>query len=205
MADAAARGVTVTVLLEGGPAGGVSDQERYVCQRIEIAGGACWFMINDSSAAIYDRYRFYHAKLLLVDGRRVAVSSENWSPNSLPDDDKTDGTWGRRGVVLVTDAPGVVAAVAAMVAVDLDPAHHQDLRRWSTTDGVYGPPPAGFVPLTITGGTTYTVRYAQPLRVAGPCSLRSSRPRRTTSTRPWAAGAAVARRRRRHRIGAAAA
>jgi len=43
------RGVNVTILLEGGPPGGIDNQERWVCQKIEAAGGQCWFMITDTS------------------------------------------------------------------------------------------------------------------------------------------------------------
>ncbi|MCI0393958.1 MAG: lamin tail domain-containing protein [Chloroflexi bacterium] len=157
--DALGRGVAVTVLLEGGPAGGITDQERYVCQQLEAASGQCWFMISNSTQQIYDRYRFLHAKYILIDGQRVIVSSENVSPDSLPDDDKSDGTWGRRGVALITDAPGVVARVQAIWDADFDPAAHADLFRWTAGHSTYGNPPPGYEPITVTGGTTYTVRY----------------------------------------------
>ena len=63
---AANRGVDVTVLLEGEPAGGLADQERYVCQILEAAGGQCWFMISDATQNVYDRYRYFHAKYVLA-------------------------------------------------------------------------------------------------------------------------------------------
>jgi cardiolipin synthase A/B len=164
LVDAAGRGVAVTALLEGGPVGGIPNAGRYVCQRLEAAGGACWFMINESGEAIYDRYRFLHAKFILFDGRLVAISSENLSPNSLPDDDKSNGTWGRRGVVLLTDAPAVVAHVEAILDADLN-LSHRDILRWTANHPLYGDkygaPPPGFVPITVTGGTTYTVRFSQ--------------------------------------------
>lgn len=167
LAAAAGRGVAVTILLEGSPAGGLADQERYICQLVETAGGACWFMISDAPAYIADRYRYMHAKYMVIDGTRAVISSENLSPNSLPDDDKSDGTWGRRGVLLVTDVPGVVARLQAIFAADFAPAVHQDLFRWTAGHSVYGAPPAGFVPITVTGGTTYTVRYPQPAVFSG--------------------------------------
>ncbi|VAW37661.1 hypothetical protein MNBD_CHLOROFLEXI01-2629 [hydrothermal vent metagenome] len=150
------RGVAVTLLLEGGPVGGISDQEKYICQQIENAGGQCWFMINDNSNDIFDRYRFLHAKFMLIDGEQVIISSENLSPNSLPSDDKSDGTWGRRGVILVTDAPSVVAYVQSLFDVDFDLDSHVDI---TNTTFIGGPPP-GFVPDLESGGITYTVRYA---------------------------------------------
>jgi len=157
--EAAHRGVSVTVLLEGGPPGGLPDQGRYVCQQLELAGGACWFMINDSGQNIYDRYTYLHAKFILIDGERVIISSENLSPNSLPYDDKADGTWGRRGIVLVTDAPGVVAHVQAIFDADFNHTTHVDLFRWQSGHPTWGDPPFGFIPHDESGGITYTVRY----------------------------------------------
>jgi uncharacterized repeat protein (TIGR01451 family) len=55
---AAERGVSVTVLLEGAPAGGIDDQQRYICQFLEEAGASCWFMIRDDALRIHDRYRY---------------------------------------------------------------------------------------------------------------------------------------------------
>jgi cardiolipin synthase A/B len=166
LAQAATRGVTVTLLLEGGPPGGLTDQEKYVCWQIHLAGGQCWFMINDPAAKIYDRYSFLHAKFMLIDDAWAVISTQNLSPDSLPNDDKHDGTWGRRGVVLITDAPGVVQHLATVLARDLDTAH-RDLFRWTAEDDRYGRPSPGFVPITASGGITYPVRFPQPLGLAG--------------------------------------
>lgn len=165
--SAAGRGVAVTVLLEGSPTGGLPDQEKYICQQIEAAGGACWFMISDDTSDIYDRYRYLHAKFIIVDGQRAIISSENLSGNSLPDDDKSDGTVGRRGTILMTDAPAVVARLQAIFLADFDPTAHLDLFRWTAGHETYGLPPAGFVPITVTGGTTYTVHFPTPLTLNG--------------------------------------
>ncbi len=166
LAAAARRGVAVTILLEGGPPGGLTNAERYVCQAIEGAGGACWFMIADPSRRVQDRYRFMHAKYMVIDGRVSAVGSENFSPDSLPYDDKSDGTWGRRGVFLMTDAPAVAAYLESIFADDLDQAH-ADLVRWSAGDPLYGSPPPGYLPDPMTGGITYTVRFPAPVTFQG--------------------------------------
>ncbi|MCA9971495.1 MAG: lamin tail domain-containing protein [Anaerolineales bacterium] len=164
---AAARGVSVTVLLEGGPIGGIPLPEKYICQQLAAVGGACWFMVNDAAADVSDRYTFLHAKFMLLDGRRVAISSENLSPNSFPSDDKADGTWGRRGILLITDAPGVVAHVQAIFDADFAPAQHADLFRWTAAHPDYGAPPPGYAPVTATGGTTYTILVPAPLVLTG--------------------------------------
>ncbi|WP_420645173.1 lamin tail domain-containing protein [Candidatus Leptofilum sp.] len=149
------RGVAVTILLEGAPPGGIPEQEKYICQQIEPAGGECWFMISDDPNDIADRYTYLHAKFILIDGQQVIISSENLSPNSMPSDNKSDGTWGRRGVLLVTDAPGVVAHVQSIFDADFDLTNHVDI----TNTAFIGGPDPGFMPNLETGGITYTVRY----------------------------------------------
>ena len=159
--DAAHRGVSTQILLEGSPVGGITDQEKAICQKIEDAGGQCWFMISDQENRIHDRYQFAHAKYMIVDGDLALVSSENLSPNSMPYDNKNDGTWGRRGVVLITDAPKIVERLEQVFAKDLDPSNHQDLFRWQADHLKYGAPPAGFAPVLSSGGISYTVRFPQ--------------------------------------------
>ena len=161
-------GVSVTLLLEGEVAGGLSDQELWACQQLEAAGGACWFMFNETSVRIYDRYTTMHSKLMLIDRRWVLLSSQNPTGGGLPTDDKSDGTWGSRGVLLLTDAPSVVERALAIFQADCDPASHQDLTRWSPSNPYgYGPPPPGFQPITRSGGITSTVAFTSPLRLAG--------------------------------------
>ncbi len=162
LASAARRGVSVKLLLEGSPVGGLSPQEKYICWHIEESGGQCWFMIRDDQQRIHDRFRYLHAKFILIDRRQVAVSSENLSPNSMPDDDKSDGTWGRRGVILITNASGVINRVQAIFDHDLDPQNHADIFRWQAASPDYGAPPSGFLPVTDSGGISYTIRYPYP-------------------------------------------
>jgi len=167
LAAKARDGVAVSILLEGAPAGGLSDQQRYTTQVIEAGGGQVWFMVNDRNDA-KDRYSNQHAKFIVVDERLLLVSSENFNYDSMPDDDKSDGTLGRRGAALVVDDPALVRHAAALFDADLDPLHHFDLFRWDAADPRYGAPPAGFVPTTASGGSGYQLIHPRPLRVSGP-------------------------------------
>ncbi|MBN1483173.1 MAG: lamin tail domain-containing protein [Chloroflexia bacterium] len=168
LATRAQAGVDVVVLLEGEPAGGLADQELWACQELEAAGGQCWFMFNEDSLRLYDRYTFLHSKFMRIDGEWAILSSQNPTGGGLPDDDKSDGTWGSRGVLLLTDAPAVVDWLGAVFAADWDPAQHNDLTRWAEDNPHgYGAPPPGFEPLTRTGGTTSTVYFPTPLRISG--------------------------------------
>lgn len=167
LAAKARGGVAVSILLEGAPAGGISDQQRYATQVIEAAGGQVWFMVSDRNDA-KDRYSNQHAKFIVVDERLLLVSSENFNYDSLPDDDKSDGTLGRRGAALVVDDPALVSHARALFDADLDPLHHADLFRWDAADPRYGAPPPGFVPSTVSGGSGYQLIHPLPLRTAGP-------------------------------------
>lgn len=171
-------GVSVTVLLEGGQAGvSTSDpawqQELWACREIESAGGRCWFMVHDPSNRIYSRYDYLHAKLLIVDDTWVVVGSQNLTLSGLPSDDKSNGTYGSRGVALAMDARSAVARAAQVFALDLDPARHSDLQRWSPgLTGTYGPPVITYTPqLTAPDFTTTPVRFPEPLVVSGTFGL----------------------------------
>ncbi len=159
------RGVVVRILLEGSPVGGITDQEKAICQSIEFAGGECWFMISDQEQRIHDRYRFMHAKYMIIDGDQALIGSENLSPNSMPYDDKSDGTWGRRGIISITDAPQIVAALQQIFTRDLDPANHSDILRWQVNHVKYGSPAPGFISLQQSGGVTYTVRFPEAVQI----------------------------------------
>ena len=166
LATKAAQGVVVTLLLEGSPPGGISDQQRYITRLIENAGGQVWFMVSDRNDAD-DRYSNQHAKFVVIDNQVALISSENFSGDAMPDDDKSDGTLGRRGSALLTTAPAVVAHLQALLAADFDPQHHADLFRWSAADPKYGGPPPGFVPSAQTGGVGYQLVQPQPLTFSG--------------------------------------
>ncbi len=167
LADAAGRGVEVRLLLEGSPVGGIDDMERLACEKLEAENGQCYFMISDDSLEIYDRYRYLHAKFFIIDDIRVIISTENLSPNSLPNDEKDDGTWGRRGTLLSTNSASVVEQFKRIWSSDFDPDHHQDLFRWQAGDPIYGKPPPGTIAITVTGGTTYSVRFPEPATYQG--------------------------------------
>jgi cardiolipin synthase len=155
-------GVEVEMLLEGGPPGGVTDQQRWVVQQIAAAGGRVYYMRSDPANGIGDRYAYQHGKFWVLDGKIALIGSENPSASSFPDDDKADGTFGQRGVTLVTDAPSAVAELTAVMNADIAPGVHPDIWPWDPADPVLGAPPAGFTPSYESGGTFYPVQKAEP-------------------------------------------
>ena len=157
-------GVQVKLLMEGEPVNGISDQEKWVCQQLETNGGQCWFMFTDAAAGIHDRYAYQHSKFTIVDGVTLLTGSENLDTNSMPADDKSDGTSGNRGVYLITDSSALIGHFQDIYAHDLDPVNHRDLHRW---DAAIDSPTAGFVPSYASGGTTYAIQFPTPLALNG--------------------------------------
>lgn len=165
LVDRAQQGVTVTVLLEGGPVGGLQDQQLWACQQLHATGSAtCTFMVNVPDQNVRSRYRYLHAKAMIVDRKRLLVSSQNFNHGGLPGDDKGNGTGGSRGVVLVTDSPPMVARAAEVFDADHDPDNHTDLTLWAYDNELgYGPPPADFSPDVGQDWITYTVRFSETM------------------------------------------
>ncbi len=164
----ARQGISVTVLLEGAPVGGLQDRERWACQQLHATGfGACVFMVNDDQRHIHDRYTYLHAKVMIVDRRRLLLGSQNLSFSSLPGDDKTNGTGGSRGVVILTDAPEMVARAREIFEADCDPAHHVDVTLWPDESLGCGPPPPGFTPDPPPDWLTYTVQFSDTVTAVG--------------------------------------
>jgi len=166
LAERARQGVVITMLLEGAPPGGVTVQQRWIVGRIAEAGGQIFYMRANDSADIHDRYLYGHAKVWLLDDHLALIGTENPSPDSFPNDDKSDGTLGRRGVYLATDAPVVVARVREVMAADLD-ATHRDIWPYDTADPKLGAAPPDFSPIVVSGGDRYAVRFPQPLELRG--------------------------------------
>jgi cardiolipin synthase len=95
---AAERGVNITVLLEGGPVGGISSSEFGVISRLSSAGISVRQMGN--VGVVHAPYRFDHAKYMVIDGESVFVTSENFGVTGFP----AEGLSGNRGwSVLLND------------------------------------------------------------------------------------------------------
>ncbi|MCK5547860.1 MAG: PKD domain-containing protein, partial [Thermoplasmata archaeon] len=91
--DALDRGVEVNVLLEGGPVGGIGNDERYIMKAVADKGGQIRLMLHDPSDDIHERYRYLHEKYAVIDGETSIVMSENWGANGL----SKNTSFGNRG------------------------------------------------------------------------------------------------------------
>lgn len=74
--NATLRGVDVSIILEGSPAGGIKRTEREV---IGILEGK-----TDISLLLTPRYRFLHGKFAIADNESVLITTENWNYDGIP-------------------------------------------------------------------------------------------------------------------------
>ncbi len=99
--DAARRGVNVSLLLEGGPVGGIPREEKWIISRLWESGIPVYTMSGTQD--VHAPYRYMHAKYMVIDRSGVLVTSENFKDNGFPG----RGKRGNRGFgVFVTD-PGL--------------------------------------------------------------------------------------------------
>jgi Phosphatidylserine/phosphatidylglycerophosphate/cardiolipin synthases and related enzymes len=107
------RGVRVTVLLEGGPVGGISSGERSVVFMMNRSGIPVYQMVNSGSA--HAPYRYNHAKYMVIDHRALFLTSENFKTHGFP----PEGQSGNRGYGVILYDPALAAYFHSIYEQDI--------------------------------------------------------------------------------------
>lgn len=172
LADAARRGVRVRILLEGGPAGGITDLQRWCVAHMAAAGVDVRYLAvrPDAPNGYRPRYRFFHAKYAIIDGGtaqvRTLIGTDNFGVESMPLP-STDPAFpypiGRRGIFLISDGPTLAQALARIFAADWAPDTFLDLMPFTPGDPVYGGPPPDFLPATASRYSQSGSPFFQPM------------------------------------------
>lgn len=113
LAQARARGVAVTVLVEGGPVGGIGPAEKAALWRMNQSGIPVYAMV--SSAGAHAPYRYNHAKYVVIDRETVLVVSENFKFSGFA----PEGTTGNRGWGVLLIDPSTAAYYTSVFRADL--------------------------------------------------------------------------------------
>ncbi|MEO8082420.1 MAG: phospholipase D-like domain-containing protein [Ardenticatenales bacterium] len=140
LADKAAAGVRVRVMVDGAPVGGHSPAQRWCLNRIATAGGRVAFM--GQAGDIRPRYRSFHAKLIVIDDRVLLIGTENPGLGAAP----APGHPGHRGAFVATALPEAVEWAVDLLAEDLDGQRHADVRPYQASDPSRGAPAADYFP-----------------------------------------------------------
>ncbi|MBP7962651.1 MAG: hypothetical protein KBG20_15330 [Caldilineaceae bacterium] len=190
VAEAARRGVRVRLLLEGGPAGGITDLERWCVARIVEAGVDVRYLAVQPEApnGYRPRYRYMHAKYAIIDGDtdyvNALLGTDNFGVESLPlpsPDPALTHPQGRRGVYLFTNVGAIADGLARLFAEDWSPQRFLDLMPFTVGDATYGGPPPEFVFETTTEYTQNGSSFFQTIGADGPVRfVLSSAPENAT-------------------------
>jgi cardiolipin synthase len=106
------RGVSVTVLLEGGPVGGISPDEWSVCSALNRSGIPVLVMATTDTTRA--RYRYNHAKYLIIDSQDLLIATENFGARGFP----APGSRGNRGWGVFIEDPGTAGYFGEVFRAD---------------------------------------------------------------------------------------
>jgi phosphatidylserine/phosphatidylglycerophosphate/cardiolipin synthase-like enzyme len=107
------RGVNVTVLVEGGPVGGISPEEKAVIRVMSDKGIPVSAMLP--AKGDHAPYRYDHAKYVVVDKRRVLITSENFKYSGFP----PQGVSANRGWGVVLEDTGISRYFSTVFSTDM--------------------------------------------------------------------------------------
>ncbi|HEY6041989.1 MAG TPA: lamin tail domain-containing protein, partial [Anaerolineae bacterium] len=170
-------GVQIKILMEGEPCcTGQPDQGTLWAMKeiSSVAPSAQIFFMSDLSTTNgitvtyhHDRYDSQHAKFTLIDaglpGQVLLTGTENFNCDSMPPDNKANGTSGNRGYYVKTNAPAVIAKYLAIFNQDRD-ANHDDIVELGTAPYAWD---GSTVPSNCSDGTFYPVQKPAPLDLSG--------------------------------------
>mgnify|MGYP001765557376 CR=1 FL=1 len=86
LVEALWRGVSVRVLVDGAPAGGMTDEQLACLSFLQDSGAAVLILLGNVSEGIVQHVGPLHAKYLVVDSSLGVVLSENFVESGLPND-----------------------------------------------------------------------------------------------------------------------
>jgi cardiolipin synthase len=152
-AEAEARGVDVSLLIEGQPVAGLTNSSKTAIATLLDAGCDVRLMTSNQS---YRRYDCLHAKYFIVDRERVTVMSENWAGGL----DSNRG-WG------VTVASQELAADMSVMFQEDSSLERRDVNEASTVVRDWYAPPTEVVVPDPRGVATIPV-MAQVSMIASP-------------------------------------
>ena len=112
LVSARERGVDVRVLIEGGPVGGISPEEKSLVWKINSSGIPVYSM--SSTKTEHTPYRYDHAKYVVIDKNSLLITSENFKYSGFP----PQGTGGNRGWGVYLEDPALAGYFSHVFALD---------------------------------------------------------------------------------------
>ncbi len=82
--DALQRNITLNILVEGSPVGGMNTKQKFLLHRLQQYGATIHLLRGSQIDHKYKRYRFTHAKYMVLDKKTVLIHSGNFGPTGIP-------------------------------------------------------------------------------------------------------------------------
>ncbi|PKL64433.1 MAG: phospholipase [Methanomicrobiales archaeon HGW-Methanomicrobiales-3] len=147
------RNVDVIVLVEGGPVGGISSEEKAVLWQLNQSGIPVYAMAPVTGQ--HAPYRYDHAKYLIIDRRAILLTSENFKYSGFP----PEGMSGNRGWGVYLEDPDLARYFIDVFLFDL---HDASVKPYAGTLGnPESPPtherPGKFMPMQFAGASVRPV------------------------------------------------
>ncbi len=147
------RGVDVRIVLEGGPVGGITPEEKEVIRKMTDQGIPV--LIMESRPGTPAPYRYDHAKYLVIDRRAVFLTSENFKYSGFP----PAGMTGNRGWGVYLEDPALAEYFSMVYVTD---SHGRSVTAYNGSAGKPESLPLGkhtveFPPGFFTGATVFPV------------------------------------------------
>jgi phosphatidylserine/phosphatidylglycerophosphate/cardiolipin synthase-like enzyme len=168
-----AEGVEVEILVDGAPAGGMSDDEVACLSALAASGATVNVLLGKMSEDAVQHVGPLHAKYMVVDDLRLVALSENFVESGLPSDPLS----GNRGWGLVVTSPELAGYVGRVFDSD-SRGSRPDVRAWaddprfdprSALSGPEHPPPGpGMMGARTTSSASVVTVLPSP-----DCSLRT--------------------------------
>jgi len=117
------KGISVRLLLEGSPAGGISNRSDWIINRL-VEKGAEVYLTQPAGKDSIRRYSYVHAKYAVIDGSVSIVLSENLVYNVFD----TELGRGNRGWAAIAESRGIAMRLLSIFESDTD-VHFTDVRR----------------------------------------------------------------------------
>ncbi len=147
------RDVDVNILLEGGPVGGITAEEKGVIRKMTDRGIPVSVM--ESRNGTPAPYRYNHGKYVVVDRKSLLITSENFKYSGFP----PAGINGNRGWGVYLEDPGLAEYFSTVYTTD---SHGMSVNTYNgSAEPLESLPPrkhtADFLPAYFEGATVYPV------------------------------------------------
>lgn len=124
----------IKIYLDGNVYGGIPLEEKYIAYMLDKKAEVR-FMLSNEKEGIYKRYRYNHAKYVVINDKKCIIESANWAKSGIP----IDNSYGNREWGIVIEDENLSKALATVFYYDWNPLF-QDSVEFNESSLTHGKP-----------------------------------------------------------------